>query len=95
MYEDFDKEIEDLKEREQRKLDQEKDTSLGLKGENGIMKKKFSQLRKDIQDKIEEKQEVRGADGSRCVSDLVCHLWSPSGAHWTSPGTHSTSRSTR
>ena len=43
---DTDKEIEQLKEKYDKKLHTERDATLRLKGENGIMKKKFSALQK-------------------------------------------------
>eukprot|EP00033_Pygsuia_biforma_P003159 GCRY01003467.1.p1 GENE.GCRY01003467.1~~GCRY01003467.1.p1 ORF type:complete len:1179 (+),score=364.32 GCRY01003467.1:161-3697(+) len=50
LEEDADHEIEDLKERFEQKLAVERRASLQLKGENGIMKKKYSALKKDIED---------------------------------------------
>jgi hypothetical protein len=49
---DIDKEIEDLKSRYDSKLNKEREETLRYKGENGIMKKKFSALQKDIEDQV-------------------------------------------
>jgi len=54
LEEDADREIEELKERYEVKLNQEREIGLRLKGENGIMKKKFNALQKDIEDQKEE-----------------------------------------
>ncbi|KAL7692512.1 putative quinoprotein alcohol dehydrogenase-like superfamily [Plasmopara halstedii] len=52
--EDADLEIEELKSKYELKLSDEREATLLLKGENGIMKKKFSALQKDIEDQREE-----------------------------------------
>eukprot|EP01064_Diplonema_japonicum_P011612 TRINITY_DN1900_c3_g1_i2.p1 TRINITY_DN1900_c3_g1~~TRINITY_DN1900_c3_g1_i2.p1 ORF type:complete len:1214 (+),score=235.47 TRINITY_DN1900_c3_g1_i2:41-3643(+) len=49
-----DRDIEEIKERYERKLREAKEQLLHLKGENGIMKKKFYTLLKDIKDKENE-----------------------------------------
>ena len=54
LEEDTDREIEELKERYEVKLAAEREIGLRLKGENGIMKKKFHALQKDIDDQKEE-----------------------------------------
>eukprot|EP00742_Colponemidia_sp_Colp-10_P003011 GILJ01003213.1.p1 GENE.GILJ01003213.1~~GILJ01003213.1.p1 ORF type:complete len:1307 (+),score=279.75 GILJ01003213.1:41-3922(+) len=54
LEEDADREIEELKEKYDQKLNAEREANLRLKGENGIMKKKFTQLLKDIDDRKEE-----------------------------------------
>mmetsp|Transcript_36831 Transcript_36831/g.108610 ORF Transcript_36831/g.108610 Transcript_36831/m.108610 type:complete len:1386 (-) Transcript_36831:299-4456(-) len=54
LEEDADREIEELKERYEGKLVAEKEVSLRLKGENGIMRKKFTALQKDIEAQKEE-----------------------------------------
>lgn len=54
LEQDTDKEIEELKAKYDANLHMEKDATLRLKGENGIMKKKFSALKKDIEDQREE-----------------------------------------
>ena len=54
LEEDADREIEELKERYELRLVAERDISLRLKGENGIMKKKFSSLTKEIEDGRDE-----------------------------------------
>eukprot|EP01059_Diplonema_ambulator_P004009 TRINITY_DN13707_c0_g1_i1.p1 TRINITY_DN13707_c0_g1~~TRINITY_DN13707_c0_g1_i1.p1 ORF type:complete len:1204 (+),score=482.85 TRINITY_DN13707_c0_g1_i1:137-3748(+) len=49
-----DRDIEEIKERYERKLREAREQLLHLKGENGIMKKKFYSLLKDIKDKENE-----------------------------------------
>ena len=55
---DSDLEIEKLKRKYEAKLDLERDMTLRLNGENGIMKKRFAALNKDIHDQAEELREV-------------------------------------
>merc|ERR1719440_2487302 len=50
LEEDVDREIEELKEKYEAKLSTEREAALRLKGENGIMRKKFTALQKDIED---------------------------------------------
>ncbi|XP_013398082.1 cilia- and flagella-associated protein 57 [Lingula anatina] len=52
--EDADREILDIKNRYERLLRDEKESNLRLKGESGIMKKKFTSLQKEIEDHKEE-----------------------------------------
>lgn len=52
--EDADLEVDELKTKYELKLSDELEATLRLKGENGIMKKKFSALQKDIEDQREE-----------------------------------------
>ena len=54
MEEDIDTEIEQLKKRYEDKLAAEREMTLKYKGENGIMKKKFTALHKDIEEQREE-----------------------------------------
>lgn len=54
LEEDADREIEELKEKYDQKLAAANDAGLRLKGENGIMKKKFITLQKDIDSQKEE-----------------------------------------
>uniref|UniRef100_H3GFR1 Uncharacterized protein n=1 Tax=Phytophthora ramorum TaxID=164328 RepID=H3GFR1_PHYRM len=54
LEEDAELEVEELKTRYELKLSDEREATLRLKGENGIMKKKFSALQKDIEDQREE-----------------------------------------
>eukprot|EP00941_MAST-03F_sp_MAST-3F-sp1_P005113 g5113.t1 len=54
LAEDIDTEIESLKSKYIRRLDSEREATLRYKGENGIMKKKFTTLTKDIEDQREE-----------------------------------------
>ncbi|KAJ0409484.1 hypothetical protein P43SY_002374 [Pythium insidiosum] len=51
---DVDEEIETLKKRYEDKLHAEREATLRFKGENGIMKKKFSALQKDIEDQRDQ-----------------------------------------
>lgn len=53
LEDDIDKEVEQLKEKYDAKLATERDATLRLKGENGIMRKKFKALQKDIDDQTE------------------------------------------
>ncbi|XP_006813560.1 cilia- and flagella-associated protein 57-like [Saccoglossus kowalevskii] len=52
--EDADREILDIKNKFERRLRDEKEANLRLKGETGIMKKKFTSLQKEIEDHKEE-----------------------------------------
>ncbi|RLN86703.1 hypothetical protein BBJ28_00010446 [Nothophytophthora sp. Chile5] len=54
LEEDAELEVEEMKTRYELKLADEREATLRLKGENGIMKKKFSALQKDIEDQREE-----------------------------------------
>ena len=54
LEEDIDTEIEQLKSKYENKLNAEREATLRYKGENGIMKKKFSALQKDIEQQREE-----------------------------------------
>jgi chromosome segregation ATPase len=58
LEEDTDKEIEHLKQKYNTNLHEERDATLRLKGENGIMRKKFSALEKDIEDQKENIKEM-------------------------------------
>ncbi|KAJ9467512.1 77 kDa echinoderm microtubule-associated protein [Diplonema papillatum] len=51
---DTDDEIEEIKDRYEKRLSTERDHFLQLKGENGIMRKKFTTLQKEIADKNDE-----------------------------------------
>ena len=57
LEEDVDREIEELKEKYEAKLTTEREAALRLKGENGIMRKKFTALQKDIE---HQKDEISG-----------------------------------
>ena len=57
LEEDVDREIEELKEKYEAKLSTEREAALRLKGENGIMRKKFTALQKDIED---QKDTIQG-----------------------------------
>lgn len=52
--EDADREILDIKNKYERRLRDEKESNMRLKGETGIMKKKFTSLQKEIDDHKEE-----------------------------------------
>ncbi|XP_052776281.1 cilia- and flagella-associated protein 57-like isoform X2 [Mya arenaria] len=52
--EDADREILDIKNKYERRLRDEKEANMRLKGETGIMKKKFTSLQKEIDDHKEE-----------------------------------------
>ncbi|KAL5016238.1 hypothetical protein ScPMuIL_005827 [Solemya velum] len=52
--EDADREILDIKNKYERRLRDEKEATMRLRGENGIMKKKFTSLQKEIDDHKEE-----------------------------------------
>ncbi|KAE9044942.1 Cilia- and flagella-associated protein 57 [Phytophthora rubi] len=54
LEEDAELEVEELKTKYELKLSDEREATLRLKGENGIMKKKFSALQKDIEDQRDE-----------------------------------------
>eukprot|EP00795_Rhopilema_esculentum_P004667 gene4667-20951_t len=58
--EDADREILDIKNRYERKLREEKESNLRLKGETGIMRKKFSSLQKEIDEHKSEIQRLHG-----------------------------------
>jgi len=63
---DTDIEIEEIKEKYENRLQNERDSFLRLKGENGIMRKKFNTLQKDIHDKNEE---INGLFGTQSELD--------------------------
>lgn len=48
--EDADKEVEDLKDRWKKQILLEKEACLRLKGENGLMRKKFDEQQKTVED---------------------------------------------
>lgn len=52
--EDADREILDIKNKYERRLREEKETNQKLKGETGIMRKKFTSLQKEIDDHKDE-----------------------------------------
>ena len=57
LEEDADLEIDELKEKYELRLKEQRDVTLRLKGENGIMKKKFTTMQKSI---AEQKDEIAG-----------------------------------
>lgn len=52
--EDGDREILDMKNKYERRLREEKEANTKLKGETGIMRKKFNSLQREIEDHKEE-----------------------------------------
>ena len=60
-----DRDIEEIKERYERKLREAREQLLHLKGENGIMKKKFYTLLKDIKDKETEISNLFESQGEK------------------------------
>ncbi|XP_069843573.1 cilia- and flagella-associated protein 57 isoform X1 [Dipodomys merriami] len=52
--EDEDREIQDIKTKYEKKLRDEKESNLRLKGETGIMRKKFSSLQKEIEERTND-----------------------------------------
>ena len=60
-----DHDIEDIKEKYERKLREAREQLLHLKGENGIMKKKFYTLLKDIKDKKTEISSLFESQGEK------------------------------
>ncbi|KAM4721643.1 cilia- and flagella-associated protein 57 [Rhinophrynus dorsalis] len=57
--EDVDLEIQDVKIRYERRLREERETSLRLKGESGIMRKKFTSLQKDIEERAADIEKMK------------------------------------
>ena len=57
--EDIDSEIDMISTRSEKKLKEERDEAARLKGENGIMRKKFNTLNKDIEDNRVEIQRMK------------------------------------
>ncbi|XP_066926478.1 cilia- and flagella-associated protein 57-like [Clytia hemisphaerica] len=60
--EDADREILDIKNKYERKLREEKEANLRLKGETGIMRRKFTSLQKEIEDHKAEIQRLHGEE---------------------------------
>ncbi|VDD76062.1 unnamed protein product [Mesocestoides corti] len=58
--EDADREILDLKTQYERRLRDERDANARLRGESGIMKKKFASLQKEIEENMEELRKSHG-----------------------------------
>nr|XP_020031329.1 cilia- and flagella-associated protein 57 [Castor canadensis] len=58
--EDEDREIQDIKTKYERKLRDEKESNLRLKGETGIMRKKFSSLQKEIEERANDIEVLKG-----------------------------------
>jgi len=60
--EDADREILDIKNKYERKLREEKEANLRLKGETGIMRRKFTSLQKEIDEHKIEIQQLHGEE---------------------------------
>ncbi|XP_075386789.1 cilia- and flagella-associated protein 57 [Tenrec ecaudatus] len=58
--EDEDREIQDIKTKYEKKLRDEKESNLRLKGETGIMRKKFSSLQKEIEERANDIEGLKG-----------------------------------
>uniref|UniRef100_A0A8D1WZJ7 EML-like second beta-propeller domain-containing protein n=1 Tax=Sus scrofa TaxID=9823 RepID=A0A8D1WZJ7_PIG len=58
--EDEDREIQDIKTKYEKKLRDEKESNLRLKGETGIMRKKFSSLQKEIEERTNDIELLKG-----------------------------------
>ncbi|XP_027693938.1 cilia- and flagella-associated protein 57 isoform X3 [Vombatus ursinus] len=58
--EDEDREIQDLKTKYEKKLRDEKEANLRLRGETGIMRKKFSSLQKEIEERSTDIEALKG-----------------------------------
>ncbi|XP_017656671.1 cilia- and flagella-associated protein 57 isoform X2 [Nannospalax galili] len=58
--EDEDREIQDIKTKYEKKLRDEKESNLRLKGETGIMRKKFSSLQKEIEERTSDIEMLKG-----------------------------------
>ncbi|XP_054547102.1 cilia- and flagella-associated protein 57 isoform X3 [Talpa occidentalis] len=58
--EDEDREIQDIKTKYEKKLRDEKEANLRLKGETGIMRKKFSSLQKEIEERTNDIETLKG-----------------------------------
>nr|XP_004672541.1 cilia- and flagella-associated protein 57 [Jaculus jaculus] len=58
--EDEDREIQDIKTKYEKKLRDEKESNLRLKGETGIMRKKFSSLQKEIEERTNDIDTLKG-----------------------------------
>uniref|UniRef100_A0A8C4J318 Cilia and flagella associated protein 57 n=1 Tax=Dromaius novaehollandiae TaxID=8790 RepID=A0A8C4J318_DRONO len=56
---DGDQEIQEIKIKYERRLQEEKESNLRLKGETGIMRKRFNSLQKDIEDRNSEIEEMK------------------------------------
>ncbi|MBN3282186.1 CFA57 protein, partial [Polyodon spathula] len=59
MEEDGDREIQDIRIKYERQLRDEKETSLRLKGETGLMRKKFSSLQREIDERMSEIERMK------------------------------------
>uniref|UniRef100_A0ABI8AI02 Cilia and flagella associated protein 57 n=1 Tax=Felis catus TaxID=9685 RepID=A0ABI8AI02_FELCA len=57
--EDEDREIQDIKTKYEKKLRDEKESNLRLKGETGIMRKKFSSLQKEVEERTNDIESLK------------------------------------
>merc|ERR1712019_91712 len=62
LLEDFDLEIEEMNGKYVAILNEERESTLRLKGENGVMKKKFISLQNEIEDQMEEKKKMNAQE---------------------------------
>merc|ERR1712154_449090 len=58
LLEDFDLEVQELDDKYIAILNEERESTLRLKGENGVMKKKFASLQNEIGDQMEETKKM-------------------------------------
>merc|ERR1719204_2626241 len=61
---DFDFEIQELNEKYVTILNEERESTLRLKGENGVMKKKFTSLQNEIEDQVEETKKMNSQENN-------------------------------
>merc|ERR1719204_2201851 len=64
LLEDFDFEIQELNEKYVTILNEERESTLRLKGENGVMKKKFTSLQNNIEDQVEETKKMNSQENN-------------------------------
>jgi len=64
LLEDFDTEILELNEKYVTILNEERESTLRLKGENGVMKKKFTSLQNEIEDQVEETKKMNSQENN-------------------------------
>ena len=76
LEQDVDQEIEELKRNSEKKLSNEREETLRYKGENGIMKKKFSALTKDIEVQREDLRAMSDKEKElkKTISDLEAEI---------------------
>merc|ERR1712176_1326101 len=62
--EDFDLKIEEMNGKYVAILEEERESTLRLKGENGVMKKKFTSLQNEIEDQVEETKKMNSQENN-------------------------------